>query len=735
MVKFNQKGFAHILLILILLVGIIAGVYLVQHPILFKSKAFENGEVNFMDNGKRAFPNNTTDNIFVYLEIKPPSWEAQSGSYQYTTSLRVSLDKNKLEPESECSFIEDEDYQNIIQRANKSKDFLGLLAEKLYKNGYAPLESLSEYFPDIIPKDLGGIYPDSSQQNLKVKIDQSTLSRNIREIEAGTGYPEANCQEVTLDKPTDTIYLSWVLPKKDGDNTIYVRFFSNKGNTKDVSGSVIYKDDSEISAAVPTILVGGQALATTLVEALRKIPGTAAFNAAAVFITRVQTAGEQIITLSQAKQLGFNFNFQPNKDGTIDFNYDQEQLSKLDISLEFFPDPDPLTGEPRLQVNPKANLTDQEDVLQGSLDIVAGEIGGRVIGNLINRGVTRAVETQAFKTVKSKVKIDLTDFKNTVEQNVFSSSDESALRETILSKLARQGKDTTMINAADNLKPLISAYKNSLEKLIKTQTEEQFAISHNELLVIAVDGNLAGKSIDFSVPDRYHYHYTDFLQRRAELIRIYAENRELAKLIVNNEILGFHGSKSGTLFSVLDEGLIPLSVLRQRGELVPAGERVRAMSQNIQETTSAFRWFQSRGISRYSRNGDVMTVDELINGIKILRDPNIIDPSMSMEMRQAAANDTEKVLEFLQQVPTDTEMALKQQLIQSNFPVAYAFNGKGIETSDKVSSHIYGEFIVPGGVPRGNIKALFVPEDKIDFVKTNLNISDLPIFPLEILNR
>ncbi len=41
MLNLNQKGLAHILVVLILLAGIIVGVYLVQHPQIFKSKAYE----------------------------------------------------------------------------------------------------------------------------------------------------------------------------------------------------------------------------------------------------------------------------------------------------------------------------------------------------------------------------------------------------------------------------------------------------------------------------------------------------------------------------------------------------------------------------------------------------------------------------------------------------------------------------------------------------------------------
>lgn len=39
--KVNQAGIAHLIPLLIILIGIIAGVYLVKHPQIFKPKAYE----------------------------------------------------------------------------------------------------------------------------------------------------------------------------------------------------------------------------------------------------------------------------------------------------------------------------------------------------------------------------------------------------------------------------------------------------------------------------------------------------------------------------------------------------------------------------------------------------------------------------------------------------------------------------------------------------------------------
>lgn len=41
MASFNQKGVAHILVLVILVVGLVAGLYLVQHPQIFKPRAYD----------------------------------------------------------------------------------------------------------------------------------------------------------------------------------------------------------------------------------------------------------------------------------------------------------------------------------------------------------------------------------------------------------------------------------------------------------------------------------------------------------------------------------------------------------------------------------------------------------------------------------------------------------------------------------------------------------------------
>ncbi len=325
MLYFNQKGATQIFLVLILIIGLIAGVYLVQHPGIFKSRAYESGEVNFINDAKKTFPNNTTSNKFVHLEIKPPAWQKEvidPEKYEYPVLFRVSFDQSKMDSEADCEI---------------------------------------------------------------------------------TGDPLTNCQEVMLEKPTDTTYLSWVLPQKAGTYQINVRFFSKNLNTKDLASSITYKDNAEIGFEVPTALVGIQSFLTTIFDVFKKVPATSAINATTVFLSHVYTAGEEVITLSQAQQLGFNVDFSVAEDGGIEFLYDEDQLSKLNIALEFYPQKDDITEEPKLVILPKSNPSEQEDTIQATLEIALGETGGRAMGGLVNRGIVKA--TRKIKAIKSEIKV------------------------------------------------------------------------------------------------------------------------------------------------------------------------------------------------------------------------------------------------------------------------------------------------------------------------------------------
>ncbi len=60
----NQKGIAHIILLVILIAGLIAGLYLIQHPQIFRPKAAVNApSAQFVDSSGNQISQTTTANV------------------------------------------------------------------------------------------------------------------------------------------------------------------------------------------------------------------------------------------------------------------------------------------------------------------------------------------------------------------------------------------------------------------------------------------------------------------------------------------------------------------------------------------------------------------------------------------------------------------------------------------------------------------------------------------------
>ena len=72
--KFGERGVIHILAILILLAGIIGGLYLVQHPTIFRPKAAVSGpRIEVVDASGNPITSTTSQNVKVKLTYVAPS--------------------------------------------------------------------------------------------------------------------------------------------------------------------------------------------------------------------------------------------------------------------------------------------------------------------------------------------------------------------------------------------------------------------------------------------------------------------------------------------------------------------------------------------------------------------------------------------------------------------------------------------------------------------------------------
>src|SRR3989338_6397452 len=72
MIKSTESGFIHIIAVVILLAGIVGGMYLVSHPQIFKPKASNNEtRIEFVDNQGNPISSTTSQNVKVKLTFVP----------------------------------------------------------------------------------------------------------------------------------------------------------------------------------------------------------------------------------------------------------------------------------------------------------------------------------------------------------------------------------------------------------------------------------------------------------------------------------------------------------------------------------------------------------------------------------------------------------------------------------------------------------------------------------------
>lgn len=287
---------------------------------------------------------------------------------------------------------------------------------------------------------------------------------------------------------------------------------------------------------------------------------------------------------------------------------------------------------------------------------------------------------------------------------------------------------------------LVHVYKAVMKEV--DTTSSGFGQIRIGLLEIATAGTLDGKNIEYSCPGRRSY--DDNSSKRSELMWIYSQDPDLARSIVEKQIVGFHGSVSGAILPVLDNGLVPLATLRAKDELVVSGERT--VFGNIQDTTSFVQWFVTYDLRSYARQEEEITVASLQKNIekleaeqkKRLKAKRVHDRAHFNQVIQNAndyINELKALQEYLQIPPQTDEERLSHTLIRENFPVVYGITMDGIDpdTTHIPNSHFYGEFVISGGAPRKNIQMVLVPKPKVAFMKDLIAQKglDIPVFPLE----
>lgn len=303
-------------------------------------------------------------------------------------------------------------------------------------------------------------------------------------------------------------------------------------------------------------------------------------------------------------------------------------------------------------------------------------------------------------------------------------------------------------------------YRNYLRRVLRSSEDEQYYIEAFEKLLykaindprfstdktsltkalgdiykLATEGSLNGYKLLDSYPGRFNIR--DIFDQKEKLINFYLYDPEFAELILKGKITGIHGSSSGTLLSVMHNGLLPLNKLRENYEFIPSGERVFA-EEAVNKTVSFFQWWDYKRINQYAAQGGRITPDAIDNEIGQWRQLITENSSwVNRENIEKIISDLEHVKSFLQISPKNELQFLHQKLIKENFPVAFLVNTVGRGNTDLIIPDVglHSEFQVFNGVPVGNVKAILVPSGKIDVTRgyvEKLEL-DIKVYDLDIL--
>lgn len=247
-----------------------------------------------------------------------------------------------------------------------------------------------------------------------------------------------------------------------------------------------------------------------------------------------------------------------------------------------------------------------------------------------------------------------------------------------------------------------------------------------DLVEIAASGSLGGQEIFTGRVGDYFLRTS--MNPRKTLMDIYTQDPELARKIVEDGVAVGHGSTSGSLLGILDDGIKPMGYLEAQGSLVSTGEGVFGAAGINQEYASFTPWSNRDVLMTYSK-GSKVTEEALEQDIAVLKkslEEEVIGaPRASVEL---TIRNEERTLEFLRTAKNDSREILHDSLIRDNFPVVYLANnnisGKGIEVADRAME---GEIAIKGGIETKDISTILVPQDKIELVRKQIERRGLNI--------
>ena len=230
----------------------------------------------------------------------------------------------------------------------------------------------------------------------------------------------------------------------------------------------------------------------------------------------------------------------------------------------------------------------------------------------------------------------------------------------------------------------------------------------------------------------------DKRHKQAVLLTIYKQNPETARLLVHENIGGFHGSRSGSLWGVLQhDGLLSAQEARGRGQILSTGERTFS-SQNGQASISFGDWREPKTINRYAgAKGQRVSIEQLQQEAAMTE--SSLNKSLTNwgEDHPFTYNSKLQLQDLQEQIKLIIAHpdSIEAELILDNFPITYGITINGfdrVETEnqlpkddpikntilERVRSDIEGEFmVIDQKISLDSLPVVAVPQDQINRVQ------------------
>lgn len=252
----------------------------------------------------------------------------------------------------------------------------------------------------------------------------------------------------------------------------------------------------------------------------------------------------------------------------------------------------------------------------------------------------------------------------------------------------------------------------------------------------------------------------DQIYKQRRLLEIYQDDPQAARAIAAHHVAGFHVSRSGSLLSTLEHGLLPAYEARRR-ENVDVFDGERAFSPDGgQDYLSYADWTYMQSISQYARAGHPVSTEQLEQYVAahqqdIDEHESEINDETYWLARYVHANKKQRVADATSRL---SKMRANNnpewlQLTEDNFPVAYGIDIEGYAIKagswhapksqaqeraiDRFApGDISGEFMVLSReVSPAEFGVIAVPRARVEQVQQIVSRGghDVKVIPLELL--